>query len=250
MIKYFLVGFLFLSLGISQGIAGVQVGNGGGLAEKYVLFAYQNLGNSIAQFLLSRNPQDVTEYTVLHNIEASLHDEYQNKNQIQFVSESEHPGFFDTAEPNRIAKTGDNVGDVIYINRGQLYPNGAPVSLATATQILVHEFGHHHQVFDHQYLDKLGAEVGQTILENSLEAKFNTAEYNYKAMYLRVPGDSLLVTDGESFVNLSENLNVPDLWCNPGEGLARYTVTNLFWSSQSTQGRAAAVPHARWQPGR
>lgn len=77
---------------------------------------------------------------------------------LTFVSERTQPGFFFIDGQVRVAKTGDDVGDPIFINT-DIINAATELDMGTAAAILTHEFGHHHAVMDHQVLDRIGAKI-------------------------------------------------------------------------------------------
>jgi hypothetical protein len=76
---------------------------------------------------------------------------------LEFKSERDNPGFFFLDGQVRIAKTGSNLGDVIYINTDMAEANNVDISEAIA--VLAHELAHHIGIEDHQRLDRFGAKL-------------------------------------------------------------------------------------------
>ena len=87
---------------------------------------------------------------------------------IEFKSERENPGFFLLDGQVRIAKTGTNRGDVIYVNSDMAEAN--KVEITEATAVLSHELGHHFGVTDHQKLDKFGASIKEYVTKFQISA--------------------------------------------------------------------------------
>ena len=85
------------------------------------------------------------------------------KGGLGLVDPKDNPGFFDLdpQSSHRFARTGEEVGEIIYLNTDQL----DKVDFFTAIAILVHEFGHHYGVLDtkDRPLDVLGAKVATAI---------------------------------------------------------------------------------------
>jgi len=169
------MGFVFLAASFSGQIfaavgGGDEAGNGAGIAEHHVVSAYLNLGEYLDLCLNSSECElDAREHALLRKIRTGLLGEYQNRRQLSFKKESELPGFFIIDGYLRVAKTGDQVGSTIYVNRDLLYrmgPGGVitGLSLESAIAILVHEMGHHHGEVDHTVLDYLGAKVMNMVL--------------------------------------------------------------------------------------
>jgi hypothetical protein len=180
-VKNTLILFLLLGIGfqgsISRALAGgSDAGNGGGLAEKNLLFAYGNLQSFIDLCLeTSLCRTDATENDLLKKIKDSLDQE--RKAPLDFRSDKATPDFFKIDGLIRVAKTGDNVGDPIFINQDLLYstsPSGneVAVDVPLATSILIHELGHHHGVKDHSALDRLGFKLQTLLLMHEERSEF------------------------------------------------------------------------------
>lgn len=145
---------------------GDLINNGGGIAEKNVLIAYERLGQYIQQCLNSQRCKvDQEQRLLLVNILEGLVLERGNGNQIIFASEKSQPGTFIIDDKIKIAKTGSAIGSPIYINVDLLYSrdeigNYVPVSVNEAVAILIHEMGHHYGDHSHGQLDLIGIRVG------------------------------------------------------------------------------------------
>ena len=148
---------------------GDLVNNGGGLAEKNVLFAYQKLDSYLRLCLSSEMCRiEKSQRDILEKIAAGLPAEKQNAEQIKFDSERKNPGFFIIDGTVKVAKTGSNVGSPIHINTDLLYSRNEmgyyiPVSISEAVSILVHELGHHYGNFSHADLDLVGVRVAMML---------------------------------------------------------------------------------------
>ncbi|MGZ3771578.1 MAG: hypothetical protein ACXVCP_18620 [Bdellovibrio sp.] len=172
-----IIFFLLLSTHLKafQG-GGSDAGNGGGLAEKNLIFAYDNLSTFLT---LCLEPDHCTlkadERILLEKILNAFPQE--QKTELQFISSKEKPDFFILEGQPKIAKTGNKIGDIIYINQEMLYPlNGKGeyqvIDVPMAAMILIHELGHHHGVIDHNKLDQLGNRVANFLYAHSLKAEF------------------------------------------------------------------------------
>ena len=152
---------------------GDLVNNGGGLAEKIMLFTFEKMDSYLTTCLSSVSCQlDAKQTVVLKSIINGLPSEKLNPNLLQFVSEARYPGFFMINSEIKVAKTGSQPGSPIYINTDMLYtvdysgfkvPIGMPEMLA----ILIHELGHHYGPESHEFLDLLGVRVGMFIAQQS-----------------------------------------------------------------------------------
>lgn len=151
-----------------------DVNNGGGLAEKNILYAVENLSQYIGLCLNSQTCKiSESERELLKKISSSLPAEKQTKDLIQFVSEKAKPGFFVIGGEMKVAKTGSTVGSQIFFNLDMLYLKNAagltvPMSLTEGVSHLIHEFGHHHGNLSHGDLDLLGIKVS-LLLQQSIQ---------------------------------------------------------------------------------
>jgi hypothetical protein len=170
---------------VAGGSSGSIAGNGGGLAEKNMLFAYLNLDRFIDLCLQGATCQMTDgETKILSQIKASLPQERLNPDMISFVPANRPPDFFRVDGLLRVAKTGDHVGDAIFINSALLYNsnNGDAKStsdegvrvmdIPLAASVLIHEFGHHHGVNDHYQLDLLGTKLQNFLIKDSERSEF------------------------------------------------------------------------------
>ncbi len=151
-----------------------DVNNGGGLAEKNILYALENLSQYVGLCLNSQTCKITeSERDLLNKISLSLPAERQIKDLVQFVSEKAKPGTFVIDGEMKVAKTGGSIGSQIFFNRDLLYLKNAagltvPMSLTEAVSHLIHEFGHHHGEFNHNQLDLLGIKVS-LLLQQSIQ---------------------------------------------------------------------------------
>ena len=158
------LGFIFSFTSAAAVAGGGFVNNGGGLAEKNVLYAYEKLETYIELCLNSKTCKLTSDQTVLlQKILQTLPQERRGK-QLFFGSEKNAPGSFMIDGNVRVARTGDAIGSPIYINSDLLYTKAAgnsyePVTIPEAVAILLHEFGHHHGNYSHEELDLLGVRV-------------------------------------------------------------------------------------------
>ena len=143
---------------------GDRVNNGGGLAEKNVMYAYEKLGSYIKLCLDSDTCKlNSTQYYILQKIYNGLPTD-KNANQLSFSSEQANPGRFIIDGNVRVAKTGSLPGSPIMINSDLLYnknQNGSyeAMSIPEAVAVLVHEFGHHYGTYSHEELDLIGVRI-------------------------------------------------------------------------------------------
>ncbi|WP_413612287.1 hypothetical protein [Bdellovibrio sp. HCB-110] len=146
------------------------------------------------------------------------------------VDPKDNPGFFDLdpQSSHRFARTGDQVGDMIYVNYDQL----DKVNFFTAIAILVHEFGHHHGVKDtkDRPLDVLGSKVATAIRKKTQIIDLSAFNQPHIKFYVinffddlsrvvldgtdadRRRGTLVFKEDGEFFKSVHEELE-PNLVC-------------------------------------
>ncbi len=143
---------------------GDLVNNGGGLAEKNVIYAYEKLGSYLKLCLDSETCKlNSSQKILLQKILKGLAEEKASQ-QLSFVSEQKQPGFFLLDGNIRIAKTGSEIGSKIFVNIDMLYTKNKSglydaCTIPEATAILVHELGHHYGDYTHDELDFLGVRV-------------------------------------------------------------------------------------------
>lgn len=159
---------LLISIVLIASIAhagGDLINNGGGIAEKNVLYAYQKLDNYIKLCLSSDLCKvNTLQRSILQKINEGMAQERQNLEQIQFDSEKANPGFFIIDGEVKVAKTGGLIGSPIFINTDLLYTRNElgffiPLSISESVAILVHELGHHYGIYAHTDLDLTGVRV-------------------------------------------------------------------------------------------
>jgi hypothetical protein len=162
---------------MGYGAGGSIAGNGGGLAEKNMVFAFENLGEFI-HFCLLSSECHVTEEerSLLLKIRSSLPKEKSNSHLLNFY-DGKDSAFFKIDDVVRVAKTGDHVGDSIYVNPHLLYDHDAQgiehaLGIPMATSVLIHELGHHHGIKDHVALDAVGTKVQLVLLKNIERSEF------------------------------------------------------------------------------
>lgn len=168
-IKFVVLLLLGIGCGFSAFAGGDLVNNGGGIAEKNFIFAYQRLGHYLNLCLNSELCKlDKSQRSILQKINQGLPAEQKFSNQLQFLSEKSVPGTFMLGGEMKVAKTGSKVGSPIIINIDLIYTKNEmgyfiPVSVSEAVSILVHELGHHYGDYSHTDLDLLGVRVAMML---------------------------------------------------------------------------------------
>lgn len=149
--KYTII-LIFIAFNPFISFAGDGAGNGGGIGEKNMAFAFHSLSENIAACLESNKCElDGSEREILQKINATLKSKQETYKQVEFHSEKNEPDFFILNGVIRSARTGDNIGSKIFINIDHLYKmtnegTTQPIDVITATSLLVHELSHHHGI--------------------------------------------------------------------------------------------------------
>lgn len=257
--------FIFL-LAITRvwAYGGSEAGNGGGLSEKNILFAYKHLNEYVDLCLKSRSCQlNAIEKALLEKIREVLPQE--QKTPLVFFAESAKPGFFIIDGMPKIAKTGSLVGDPIYINLDLLYAKQSQntyqfVDLPLSASILLHELGHHQGILDHALLDHLGTAMQTFLLTHSLRAEFwngnaalitfqnNSVRSDKDKKHLRFM-DQILLENGNELYDLQQdilsNIHCP-LKTQKALGLRLYNVHEERGLSFDPQTQILKKPAVAW----
>ena len=161
---------------------------------------------------------DSKEENLLTRISSKLKSN-QEELHLDFKSEKENPGFFFLDDQVRVAKTGQAPKDIIYVNTDIILAGDVDVGEAIA--ILVHELGHHHNIRDHQQLDKLGAKVKafaekyktSSTLQTTWGSDIEITQFNIGPFWHRMPtldnnhsNGRLVIWDGKRYIDLSVGL--------------------------------------------
>ena len=236
---------LLQSFAAIAGGTGSDAGNGGGLAEKNVLFAFSHLQSFIGLCLnTSLCRTDLGENKMLGEISDSLLTEA--KTPLDFRSDQKSLDFFRIDGLIRVAKTGDHVGDPIYINQDLLYsklPSGESVisvaiDVPLAVSILIHELGHHHGSHDHNALDRLGSKLQTALLNHEERSEFwneKAALVVYQLNAVRHDSDKskiasldqLVLENNSELYNLSDRL-INQLKCPDGKAPLGVRLYNVY----------------------
>src|SRR5690348_15162867 len=103
-------GFLVVAFSCVPAFGGILVGNGAGIVEQNIVYAYDSLPQAIQSCLNLReacdgNPDDIQ---TLLKIQAIAERNPPTSDRVRFASEKARPGFFDTevGQAFRLAKTG------------------------------------------------------------------------------------------------------------------------------------------------
>jgi hypothetical protein len=260
----FLLLINFLSARIWAYAGGSEAGNGGGLAEKNLIYAQLHIAEYLDLCLQTNSCHlNTREKVLLEKISSSMPIEL--KTHLQFRSEIKDPGFFIIDGLPRIAKTGNKIGDPIYINTDLLYqksPNSSyqTADIPLAASILVHELGHHHGEMSHTELDQLGTKIQNLLLTHSLRAEFwngNAALLTFQKNSVRSDEDKkhlhfidrLVLENEQRLYELDEailaNLECPDRTQKP-LGLRLYNVHEERGVTFDTKSQKLMKPVVVW----
>ena len=196
----------------SFGGSGSDAGNGGGLAEKNLIFAQTHLAKFI-ELCLNTNlcRTDKRESTLLKLILKS--DAEELRTPLQFKNERANAKAFHIDRLVRVARTGDSVGAPIFINTDLLYSKGkegvlVAMDVPQALSVLVHEYGHHHHEKDHTRLDELGTKLQTLVLNHEVRSEFwngNAALSVYQFNSVRHDDDKKNITQLDRIVLENED---------------------------------------------
>lgn len=231
---------------------GDTFGNGGGLSENNLLFAWVKLKSAVQSVVYSRaSGLTIPEAELLTKIFKS-HDEEMRGAGIQFLSSQQNPGVFDADESGipRTGVTGSEVGSAIYFNLERLYPvrDGVeqPIDYVTALGFLVHELGHHHGVKDHAFLDQLGGKVRDFVGSSRTVSvdlrRFSGNRFMVSAFSPIMLWENATSPIGSTFasVNVSNGLEVYDL--------SEYFERNAYCEGESYSFKSSAALDVTWLP--
>jgi hypothetical protein len=202
------------------GAGGSDAGNGGGIAEKRLIFVYQNFEKYLDSCLLTSFCRlDEKEMHLLKDIRSGLIGERKTPQQIEFLSGKSQPDSFKIDGQVRIAKTGNEIGSKIYVNTDLLYWSSADgkvqsIDIPSSVSILAHEFGHHHGVKDHTFLDELGSKIQAFVLKQTEQSSIWNGDVQFTIIQNNIVRldedkkrlhdvDQVLIAYGEQLVDLT-----------------------------------------------
>lgn len=239
--------YLFL-VALAWGFGNDWVGNGANLSESRFYMAYENLETYMQAGLRAKDSglNDADRDLLSKMIETISNERHQNPAMLHFLPQS--PLFIIDGQI-KIAVTGLNLSDPIYINKDRLQRFDAQnrlvdMSLLEAISILVHEFGHHQGVSDHSYLDRLGALVADSARFDDYWMPLFLKDQSIGAQYLapKAPWDlgskdswltstTLHFIDTEKHWDVQAEIAAMKLCKRDFPGTKRETLMlwNLFW---------------------
>lgn len=265
--KNMLISLVFFAP-MLMGLGGHLVGNGAGQVEQNIVFAYISLTKEIDQCfsLPAKCPLDSRDANTLNNIRQIAMDHPFTTDRIQFISESEQPGFFETevGQAHRIAKTGSVPGspvalpsDPIFWNTDQFYnaSGNAALDFPFIIAILIHELGHQAGEPDHKYLDGLGAKV-RSLLQDQIQEEtypheiLNGSEIELKLTTIKYSDATgttdLFLFDGDHTVSLNRYF-IQSVVCKDNETRVGWTLNAASFESNIHQTKdEIAIPYRGW----
>jgi hypothetical protein len=214
---------------------GSLVGNGAGLAELEITYAYTRLPESIRR-CFSDDACDAKlsdrERDILKQIRVQVLSQNDAEQKIHYVSEKELPGFFTTGEGefHRIAKTDTRTYSIIFINTDAIYGNGkALVDAPLATSLLIHELGHQLGVADHTWLNILGSKVRAAIENTKTTVEYPRNNNLTMTVYSGANSIRLFLNNALSSVDLTNRVEAA-LVCPEETSLVKAFVINPHWN--------------------
>jgi hypothetical protein len=233
---------------VSTRMAGDEVGNGGGLGEKNVEFAYLQLPKYLT--LWSRADKGkftVFEQHLLEKVNKSLIEVPPDTEKLVFLSEKQNPGtFFPDGLAHgtvRTAVTGNKPDSLILVNRDHLYAKVGdgvilPIDVPSAAAPLLDELAHHVEPSfkdpeQHRKLDALCAKLKVFLMGLSDKpAPDATSEIQTKAVNFEGsngPDAQLLVYDSFHVFDISDQVRNHARCMYSDTKVQGIRITNLHW---------------------
>ena len=209
--KIIMNSFFIFFLGANAFAGGGDlVNNGGGIAEKNILFANEKIGSYISMCLKSeicklskdqlKTVESIYQGLVVKGITSS----------IKFLSEKKSPGTFIIDGLVRVAKTGNWPGAPIFINTDLLYTQNvdksfSAVTISEAVAILIHELGHHYSNDSHESLDLIGVKVSLQLQKKLISTPLLPWNENLSVIVFNNENGfpDVLILSGQDMLNLS-----------------------------------------------
>lgn len=216
---------------------GNLVGNGAGLAEAELVYAYQRLPETIDRCLeLKACGISPAEKSLLERVRAILRDFPDPADKIHVLSERELPGFFSTGanEQHRIAKTDSRTRSIIFVNRDALYDAAgrSAIDLPRAASVLTHELGHQAGEESHLALDVLGGKLRAQLERGRVTILFPESDLQMSVFSGAAPADApgLYLRNSDSSLDLGHELLL-QLPCPGGIPAVGAQFVNPHWES-------------------
>jgi len=216
--------------------SGDIVGNGGGLIEQNLSFAYSSVLSIIDTCVIYMDCKlTPNEKLVLLDIRATYFSKLDNELHFVFLREKDAPGLFhDDLDPGaRVAKTGFSKDFPIFINLDQLETNlDLAYDLGSMLGIVIHELGHQTGYPSHSKLDAIAAK-----LRVSFNYKMRNTEIKLDDNFLTVniynKDEALRTQVSYYYNNQLRFLSYPiekELKCeHPNRDAIGYSLSNQHW---------------------
>ncbi|MCM2278686.1 MAG: hypothetical protein NDJ89_11485 [Oligoflexia bacterium] len=206
------------------------VGNGGGVSEQNLVYAWQNLESFLSPCQASAESCGLsrTEGRVLGAI-VTDHAHERLRGGLRFAARGQTVELFQT-EPR--------VGAVITWNTDLLFDeshgSARPFDLVRGLGLLVEALATHH-AFEADQARRLGAGISRFFREGYQEFWNSEEEYRTVRLIVLSPRSSgeqaVLLSDGESFTDLTPFFK-EELHCPAGGSGSAFRVSGLYWSAQ------------------
>ncbi len=225
---------LFTNLFASEG----KVRNGGDISTRNILFAANNLSQYIDICLSSNSCIEDDKKDNLRQIKEVI-----IPSNIIFVAKPTNPDFFVIDGLEKIAITSNIPGSKIYINLKKINS----MSIADATSLLIHEFGHHLGLKNHDSLDQLGVKVALNAVKSyTIYNLLGTKRFTPQLYYSKNLNPSLYILNNNNFINISNKISKLNL-CHQNTVMSTYTIVNIFQSTLgSHDGIHLTLPLGIW----
>ena len=242
-----------------QKLAGGDIiGNGGGIAESNFIHAYTKLYKFIDSCIESRfcvqNEKQRSDLIKIRNLSSR---NYKNVSKIKFASSQVYPQLFETddSHTNRLAVTGLNENDPIYVNLDLLYTENdkgisyPALNFNEIVAILVHELGHNIGETDHNYLDFLGSIVSFHMKESLKHFTYNVSGEIFEVNFVNYDQEYRLsdfwVTWSDHSFKLTERLYI-EKSCSNAERPSSISFVNYHREKLKQKGSVSYLPLNVW----
>ncbi|EQC44712.1 hypothetical protein [Bacteriovorax sp. Seq25_V] len=232
--KTFILLALVTNLFASEG----KVRNGGDISTRNILFAANNLSQYIDICLSTKSCVEEDKKDNLRQIKEVI-----IPSNIIFVEKPANLDFFVIDGLEKVAITSNTPGSKIYINLKRI----KSMSIADATSLLIHEFGHHLGIKDHNSLDQLGVKVALNAVKSySIYNLLGTKRFTPQLYYSKNLNPSLYILNNDNYLNISNKIEKLNL-CPQNTVLNTYAIVNIFQSTLgSHDGIHLTLPIGIW----
>lgn len=190
---------------------GDETSNGGGIAEKNVLYAAQQIDRMLLLCLPSAVCRlNAEEAAAVSKVRAQLAQAPLTTERILFASERQTPGVFqlDGKAHGAVRSAKTTVNSAIYLNTDHLYAGGQPISIPSASALLLDELAHGVEPAfandeKHRQLDALCAKFQHFMEKVRDEFPLGGGRPTLTAYILHsTPFSDVVISDGEHSLDL------------------------------------------------